>query len=116
MSPVSQAVTQLTKAVNAASDSSDIRRAAAEIRQQAFDRGGTIVPAARLDQGIQAITREAFEAALSFFGRFISADKRMIFLANGRWQEKVGGKPGEAGARPPPHILESDVPGSHQRL
>jgi tetratricopeptide (TPR) repeat protein len=74
----SGAVTALTQAMDLATKNPALESAIREMREKALRKGGTIL-ALPQDNLTVVVTREEFDAALDFFKRHISSEKRMGF-------------------------------------
>jgi len=75
----SGAVPVLTQALNLAKGNEDLANRVHDLREQALNKGGTILPVPPQKPSSAAITREEFDAALAAFARYISGEKRMTF-------------------------------------
>ena len=81
----SGAVPVLRQALNLPNGNDELVRRVRELREQALNKGGTILPVPPQKPSTTALTREEFDAALDAFARFISGEKRMSF-----WTRKDG--------------------------
>lgn len=90
----SGAVSALAKATHLAGDNTNLKKLSHDLREAAFERGGTLVPPAQEKSESAPVTREEFDAAIDACARFISGDRRKDFWTKGpadddyKWTEK----------------------------
>jgi tetratricopeptide (TPR) repeat protein len=82
---LSNAVTTLTKVVNAPGVDESLLSTASELREKALLLGGVPLPPSRV-ASTGPVSRDEFETALDDFAAFVSSDKRMRF-----WDRKDDG-------------------------